>query len=282
MKKALTTLGGAGAVALSLAVSGAGANGSPYSPGLVQGWDGVRASKADVRYVTLGTPSSTVVAAIRVRTGRVLRDRILRGVWGIPIVAYDGTTGGLSGDGKTLVVAAYGPLPGEPGTTRFTVLATKTLRKIRTIELRGSWSFDAISPDAARLYLVEHISAGASPRYRVRVLDVASGRLLPRAVIDRLASKGIMGGQPATRATSSDGRWAYTLYARSTRVPFIHALDTARRLAYCIDLPLTLDPQAQMELRLRLRNGGRELVVRQAGAPVATMSTESLVARAES
>jgi len=282
MKKALTTLGGAGAVALSLAVSGAGANGSPYSPGLVQGWDGVRASGSDVRYVTLGTPTSTVVATIRVRTGRVLRDRILRGVWGIPIVAYDGTTGGLSGDGKTLVVAAYGPLPGEPGTTRFTVLATKTLRKIRTIELRGSWSFDAISPDAARLYLVEHISAGASPSYRVRVLDVASGRLLPRAVIDRLASKGIMGGQPATRATSSDGRWAYTLYARSTRVPFIHALDTARRLAYCIDLPLTLDTQAQMELRLRLRDGGRKLVVRQAGAPLATMSTESFVARAES
>ena len=282
MKTALTTLFAAGAVALSLTVSGAGANGSPYSPGLVQGWDGVRASSADVRYVTLGTDESTVVAAIHVRTGRVLRNRILRGVWGIPIVAYDGTTGGLSGDGKTLVVAAYGPLPGRPGTTRFTVLAAKTFRKIRTIELRGAWSFDAISPDAARLYLVEHIAAGAIPRYRVRVIDVASGRLLPRAVVDRLASKVIMGGQPATRATSADGRWVYTLYARATRVPFIHALDTAQRLAYCIDLPLAFDPETQMGLRLRLRGGGRKLVVRQAGAPVATMSTESFVARAGS
>jgi len=279
--KALATLFALCAVALSLAVSGAGANGSPYSPGLVQGWDGVRASNADVRYVTLGTQRSTVVAAIHVRTGRVLRNRILRGVWGIPIVAYDGTTGGLSGDGKTLVVAGYGPLPGQPGTTRFTALATKTFRKIRTIELPGAWSFDAISPDAARLYLVEHVSAGASPSYRVRVLDLASGRLRPRAVVDRLASKVTMGGQPATRATSSEGRWEYTLYARSAGVPFIHALDTARMLAYCIDLPLTLDPQAQMELRLRLRDRGRELVVRQAGEPVATMSTESFVARAE-
>jgi len=281
MKKAIASFATVLAVVAAIAAGGAGANGSPYSPGLVQGWDGVRGSSADVRYVTLGTQRSTVVAAIHVRTGRVLRNRILRGVWGIPIVAYDGTTGGLSGDGTTLVVAGYGPLPGQPGTTRFTALATKTFRKIRTIELPGAWSFDAISPDAARLYLVEHVSAGASPSYRVRVLDLASGRLRPRAVVDRLASKVTMGGQPATRATSSEGRWEYTLYARSAGVPFIHALDTARMLAYCIDLPLTLDPQAQMELRLRLRDRGRELVVRQAGEPVATMSTESFVARAE-
>ena len=97
-----------------VAAAGAHANGSPYSPGLVQGSDGVHTSTAPVRYVALGTARSTIVAAIRVRGGRVMRSRILRGIWGIPIVSYDGSTGGISGDGRTLVVASYGPCRESP------------------------------------------------------------------------------------------------------------------------------------------------------------------------
>ncbi len=45
-----------------------------------------------------------------------------------------------------------------------------------------------------------------------------------------------MQGLPMTRATSADGRLAYTLY--SAEEPFIHALDTVRgSAAVCIDLP---------------------------------------------
>jgi len=263
--------------ALSLVtVGGAGANGSAYSPGL-DGWKGVRAPDGDVRYVTLGTPKSTLVAAIAVRGGHVLRSRALRGFYGVPLVAYDGTTGGLSGDGRTLVVASYGPLPGNSGSTRFVTLRAKTLRPQRLVELRGSWSYDAISPDGSRLYLVEHVSAGQNPRYRVRAYDLAKGRLLPNAVIDRLVSKAIMGGQPATRATTSDGRWAYTLYARAKGKPFVHALDTARRQALCIDLPLPLAQPEQMRLRLRLR--ADSLAVRLGGERLAAIDTRSFVVR---
>ena len=207
------------AVAVTLLVAaGAGANGSPYSPGLDYGWEGVRAPSGDVRYVTIGTPKSTMVAAISVRGGRVLRSRAVRGFYGVPLVAYDGTTSGLSGDGRTLVLATYGPLPGEPGITRFLALRSKSLKPFRLVELAGSWSFDALSPDGKRLYLVEHISAGPSPKYRVRAYDLAAGRLLPNAVIDRLVSKAIMGGQPVTRATTPGGRWARsTLASRDSR-----------------------------------------------------------------
>ena len=45
-----------------------------------------------------------------------------------------------------------------------------------------------------------------------------------------------MRGQPLTRATSPDGRWAYTLYDGAGKEPFIHALDTSTRSARCIDL----------------------------------------------
>jgi hypothetical protein len=252
------------------------ANGSPYSPGL-SGFDGVTGPKGAVRFVTVGAARGTVVAAVRVSTGKVLRSRFVPRFYGVPIVSYDGTTGGLSGDGKTLVLGSYGPLPGEPGVTRFLVLSASTLALRRTLVLRGAWSFDALSPRGTRLYLVEHLSAGPSPLYRVRDVDLVSGALLPQSVIDRAASEAIMRGEPSTRATSAGGRWAYTLYARRKAAPFIHALDTARRLAYCIDLPLALSQAEQTGLRLRLRSGGRELAVIRAGRPVASVDTRSFV-----
>ena len=275
MKSSLTMICCTIALVAAVTAGGAAANGSPYSPGLDYGWEGVRAPAGEVRYVTLGTPTSTVVAAIKVRGGRVVRSRTVRGFFGVPLVAYDGTTAGLSGDGRTLVVASYGPLPGDPGTTRFLTLRAKSLKPYRRIELRGSWSFDALSPDGSRLYLVQHITAGPSPKYRVRVYDLAGGRLLPNAVIDRLVSRAIMGGQPVTRVTTSGGRWAYTLYARQEGRPFVHALDTARRKAFCIDLPLRLGEAQLMRLRMRLRDG--DLTVRLGKATLAVVDLRSFV-----
>lgn len=272
MKHALAMLSAIVTIALSLAVAGAGANGSPYSPGLAYGWAGVGASNG-VHYVTLGPSKWTVVAAIREQDGNVVRTRTLRGFYAIPLVTYDGTTGGLSGDGRSLVMASYGPLPGEKGRTRFVALRTKTLAPYRFIELEGSWSYDAISPDGKSLYLVEHLSAGTDPKYRVRIYDLARGRLLQGAIVDRLEKESVMGGQPATRASSQDGRWAYTLYARAAGEPFVHALDTAGREAFCIDLPLRLGEAKQMGLRLAL-NGG-ELVVRNGRTTVAVVNTKT-------
>jgi hypothetical protein len=46
-----------------------------------------------------------------------------------------------------------------------------------------------------------------------------------------------MRGLPVARASSPDGRWAYTLYDESGgEYPFIHALDTETATARCIDL----------------------------------------------
>ena len=267
---------GVAAVAAVLGASAASGNGSPYSPGLTYGWDGVRASGGDVRFVTLGTDRTTVVAAIRVRGGRVVRSWALRGFFGVPLVAYDGTAGGLSGDGRSLVVASYGPAPGDAGSTRFAVLSTRTLRPRRLVELRGAWSYDAVSPDGKLLYLVEHLSAGKNPRYRVRLYDLAAGRLEPGAIVDRIEREAEMRGQPVTRATSADGRWAYTLYARPG-TPFVHALDTARSEAFCIDLPARLTVPRQMALRLDAAAEGLRVV--QGRASLATIDTRSFSVR---
>jgi hypothetical protein len=280
VKITLALLAAALATLAAVAAGGAGANGSPFSPGLTDGWDGVASYDNRVRYVTLGGQTTTLVAAVRTEGGRVERWRHLRGHYGIPLVAYDGTTGGLSGNGRRLVVASYGPPPGTPGITRFAILDAKSLRVRRLVRLSGSYSFDAIAPDASTLYLTEHVRAGASPIYRVRTYDVRAG-VLRGAIVDRLEGEEEMGGEPATRSASSDGRWAFTLYARVKHGPFIHALDTRNREAFCIDLPLRMSRDAQMGLRLTLREQSKLLAVRSDERTLATVATGSWKVEAE-
>ena len=266
------------ALASAVAAVAAKGDGSPYTPGLVQGADGVVSPDHRIRFVTLATPKSTVVAAIRVRTGRVARSNVLRGFYGVPIVAWDNSTGGVSADGRTLVLGSYGPLPGDAGVTRFAVIDTKTLRKSRLLALRGSWAYDAISPDGSSVFLIEYLAAGQNPHYRVRSLDVRTARLDAEAIVDRREDEVLMRGQPVTRVASSDGRWAYTLYARPKHGPFVHALDTVRGEAYCVDLPARLRQLEQMALRLRMRADGA-LEVRSRHARIAFVDTKTLELR---
>lgn len=258
-------------------VASARADGVITSPSAMSGGSGVLAPDGKVRYVAIPGRGETIVAAVRVRGGAVLRWRPLRGGFGVPVVAFDGTTGGLSGDGTTLVLATptYNPGP----VSRFPVLSTATFRPRGTITLRGSWSFDAISPDGATVFLVEYLSAGRDGPYRVRAFDLDASRLLGRAIVDRREGEALMRGQPVTRGTSRDGRWAYTLYARRGDEPFVHALDTVRREAFCIDLPLRLGQGAQMGLRLELESSGAELAVRRGVATVAVVDTRTFEAR---
>jgi hypothetical protein len=93
-----------------------------------------------------------------------------------------------------------------------------------------------------------------------------------KACID-LQSRPETGGDP-----TADGRWAYTLYARQGRAPFVHALDTVKREAYCTDLPLRLSQQRQMTLRLGFR-GANELRVRIHRKTLAVVDMDELEAR---
>ena len=272
MRRSFALLAAAlGAAALA---AGAGGNGSPYSPGLVYGWPGVRAQEPGVRFVAFGMPKSTMVAAVRARDGHVLRSTAIEGFYGVPLVAYDGTSGGVSGDGRRLALTSYGPNPGARGKTQLVVVSTRSLRPHRRFTLPGSWSFDAISPNGSTLYLTEHLRAGQNPLYRVRTLSVDTG-LVGDALVDRLEGERDMGGEPIRRASSRDGRWAYTLYARRGHHPFVHALDTAKRLAFCVDLPLDVRYVNQWALRLKLQERSRLLAVQRGRVTLATVRTDS-------
>lgn len=231
-------------------------------PGVVRGGLGVAPPAGKNRYVAIGGKRSTTVTAIRRSDGRVLEWRTYRGSFGIPAVTFNGNVGGTSSDGSTLVLAdtrtGNGEYPFKRRST-FLVLDVKSLRIRERIDLPGPYSFDALSPDASRLYLIQHVSGVELTHYVVRAYDLRSGRLLAGRIADKTQQSWVMNGMPIARATSLGGRWVYTLYQNPGGYPFVHALDTVRSVAHCVGIPWHGNQNALWRLRMSLRDGGRTL-----------------------
>lgn len=197
----------------------------------------------------------TLVGLVQRRGGELWQTLALRGRFTVPGVATDGTPDGRSADGQTVVLVPPPHSAFPRRRSRFLVLTAHPLRVSDKITLRGEFSFDALSPDGRRMYLIQYTDPDDPRRYAVRSYDLERRRLERGAIVDAREPDEQMRGYPMTRVTSADGRWAYTLYD-GVGEPFIHALDTARRRAFCIDLPMlasdTLDP---FTLRLTLTEG---------------------------
>jgi hypothetical protein len=248
----------------------AAADGGGPSPGVSFGSPGLVDAKGKVRYVALPAGDGTTVAALRTRSGRILSWGFVHGIFGIPTVAWDGSTGGLARNGRRLVLttsASYG------APTRFVVLNPRTLRVRAQFSLRGSFSFDALSPGGSLMYLIQFLGDPNSGRYAVRALNLNTRKLYPGAVVDRREPDEKMTGQPVTRAESRDGAWAYTLYGRTNKGPFVHALDTVHRRAFCVDLPWHSTPRWLGQARLHVSGGRLELRVGR--RTMATMDTHT-------
>ena len=234
------------------------------------GPSGIVANDGSGRYVTVGAGRGTVVERVNPHGGRVLDSRYLPGNLTVPVVALDGKPDGLSYNGHTLVLIK--PRTGFPrARTELVVLDTRGLRVRRRIDLRGDFSFDALSRDGSTVFLINYLDPRNPTRYRVRTLDPATGRLAPRPIVDPDESADAMRGFPLDRVTSPDGHWHYTLYDGAGGHPFVHALNTEEVQAKCIDLPAfpgTVDPSS---VRLSMGPGGRTLKV----GSLATVDTES-------
>jgi DNA-binding beta-propeller fold protein YncE len=192
----------------------------------------VPAADWHVLFATGPSGTSTVVRAIDPNGGAVQREISVAGAWQLPSIGLARMPGGLSGDGRTLVLEERRPA-GSP-TTRFMVIATDGQTAPRLITLPGRLTFDALSPDGTFLYLIEHLTASD---YLVRQVDVTTGQLAAGAILDKRNVDERMAGYAATQLPGTDG-WVYTVY-RGEHGDFIHALDTLRGLALCIDLPGT-------------------------------------------
>jgi hypothetical protein len=257
-----------GVIVVGLIVVGsASADGLPVLS-IDAGPTGATARGVPFRYVTLPAGSGTTVAQVRRDGGTIVRWNTLRGNFTVPAVAYDGAASGLSADGGVLVLIK--PRQAFPrARTSFAVLDPFHLRLLRVVDLRGDFSFDAISPSGDRMFLVQYLSAQDPTRYAVRAYDLQANRLLRAPVVDPHEPDEQMGGQPISRVMSPDGRWAYTLYDGSGKEPFVHALDTVGSTARCIDLDELKGNRRLWSMRLDVRGGqlrilnrrGPELVV---------------------
>jgi hypothetical protein len=251
MKRMLALAAILGAAWAAVAV----ADGGGPSPGLDYG-NGVVAPGGKLRYLALSDGRTTLIESIVVGSGKVEGTRYLKGLYGIPLVTYDGETGGLARNGQRLVLAAW------PGLreTRFVVVDPRSLRVRSRVRLPGRFAFDALSPSGSLMYLIQYLGSPRSINqpYAVRAFNLNTQKLYPGAIVDRREPDEKMTGQPIARTGSPSG-WAYTLYQRTAKRPFVHALDTVHRRAFCVDLPWRGSAKWISSVKMRVRGGLLEL-----------------------
>lgn len=206
-----------------------------------------------------GEPNGqTTVRASDPRSGATLRTTSIDGDYQLAQVGLSGAPGGLSPNGRWLVlVGSPQPSTGQEQ-DRFAVFDTGFSRKPTTIELDGRFSFDAISDDGSALYLTEHLADLS--KYQVRLYDLAAGALDPRIIVDK-ANQGVMRGVRHVALPSQNGEWLFSLYLNDAQGPFIHALNMTNRLAMCVPLlPDGKDDHAkQLRYTLALSPDGTRL-----------------------
>jgi hypothetical protein len=207
MRRVMAIVGAAGGLLLAPAAT-AWADGGPLPA--IQGGHGVSAPGSKVAYIARRAHRGTLVERVRRADGAVRGSRLIRGNLGVPGVGVDGSTTGLSANGRRLVLAQItNRYP--PRRTRLVVLDAGRLRVLERLSLPGFFTVDAISPAGRWLYLIHYTSQRNLLRYEVRAFDVRAGRLLSRPVVDPREPGEAMRGIAVTRVAGDDGRWACTL-----------------------------------------------------------------------
>jgi hypothetical protein len=226
---------------------------SPYA---AQGGEGVMSKDGSMRFVAVGKGADTVLKAVRRADGSVLMTQALTGSFGVPMLTQNGPGGGLFRDGSTLVLQSTG----YKADTTFQLIGTKDLAKRETIALKGTFAFDALSPDGSKLYLIQHSSVDDITHYVVRAYDLGEHTLVAGKIADKSQRGWVMQGFPTARISTSNGRWVYTLYSNPGGYPFVHALDTVRGIAHCVGVKWTSVDQGPL-FNFKLGLKGQKLVL---------------------
>lgn len=248
LRLVLIVLGALAAVPAALA-----AYPTPYA---AQGGEGVMSNDGSLRYVALKSSEDTTLRALRTSDGSVVLSQAVAGSFGVPMLTYKGPGGGLFRDGSTLVLQSTG----YSANTTFQLVGTSSLAVRDTIALKGTFAFDALSPDGSKLYLIQHTTENDLQHYVVRAYDLSTHQLLPGKIADKTQRGWVMEGFPAARTVTADGRWVYTLYWNPSGYPFVHALDSVRGVAHCVGFAATSPSGALLDYKLAVK--GDKLMVR--------------------
>ena len=250
-------------VALALVTGAALAAGGGPSPGLMTGWDGAanavrqrplrRDARRDVHDRRGRSDERRPDAALLDDSRRLRRaDRRLR-----------------RDDGRRL--ARRHARSSSPSSARVSSrLASPSWARRgcgceRLVTLPGLWSLDALSRDGRMLYAIQYLGTGPNPRYSVRAVSLVTGKPVGAPLVDKREPDEEMNGSPWARVRSANGAWAYTLYAKPNGTGFVHALDTAGRRAFCVDLPWRTSTQRLAAVRLSLAERRPHARAREAG-----------------
>lgn len=169
------------------------------------------------------------------QTGSALHMMLLHGDFQLPSATISGLPGGLSQNGRYLVLEAFDtPGAGIPTATHFLVVDTSYKTAAKRIDLIGDFQFDAVSNNGQRVYMIEYLPVNS---YHVRVFDVAAGRLDPTIIVDKSDGSAAMTGLRLAGVASPDSQWLYSVYIREKQGAFIHALSLDGNIAFCLDLP---------------------------------------------
>jgi DNA-binding beta-propeller fold protein YncE len=212
----------------------------------------------------LGTPSpdwqyyyTAAGGALKVydpQTGAVIRTLQLPRPYELPLATLGGIPGGLSPNGRWLVLETSNATT----ESHLLVVDTRLTNAPVAVDLVGSFAFDAINNDGTRLYLIQHADAS---HYFVRYYNVSARTLDPQIVFDKSDGGNAMTGTRLSGIPSRDGQWLFSVYARQDKSAFIHALNLENAIALCLDLPgggYAKDPTA-LTWSLAMGAGGSRL-----------------------
>ena len=224
---------------------------------------------SDTEFVTYPRKRGTVLQERVSGSGSVLRTIAFRKRFHVPTIAYDNSVGGVSADGRRLVlITLRGRSPRE--LTELAIVDARRMRLRRIVRLRGDFSFHALSPDGEQMYVL-HYAPWDISTYAIRVYNLRTGRLRPGSVSEPEGSGEAMRGVPMTQALGPGGRWQYTLYGVLGR-PYLHSLDTVRRRAF--RTPLDRPSRRSNKLwRVRLQPSANQVAVTLGGEVLTRVDT---------
>jgi hypothetical protein len=180
--------------------------------------------------------------------------------------------------------------------------AARSVTKIRftgkeqILELPGNFEPEAFSADGQRLYLLDYLPPQKPELYRVRVLDLTTGQVLPLNTRDKQpippGAEETMRGQGHQAVFDPANGTLFTLYTHQEGHQhtgellgvrpgspdvhaFIHALHLELGWAYCIDLPKPFGESGTEGHTLAL-GAGQLFAISAAHGVVARISPESL------
>ncbi|MBO3747871.1 hypothetical protein J5X84_17475 [Streptosporangiaceae bacterium NEAU-GS5] len=204
----------------------------------------------DAMWNNLYAYDGSALLTLDAATGRRDQEVTAPGGQVIRAVSIAGTRVAL---GDPAPASPYGPAAAR-ATTRLVIADATGRQKTAAITLDGNYEPDAFSSQGNVLFVLQYLPADDPQAYRVRALDLATGKVGPIMSRDKVpvAEEETMRGEGRVAVLAPGGGRLYTLYThqpnhlhsrdlvagRKTGVhAFVHVLDLEQQWAYCLDLP---------------------------------------------